>query len=155
MFASVTIAFLSTQAGSALRWMEDKNLENGDLFLTLSRLENGPDDARGVINSDAILLRGNSGLGRQTRPHEDMLLAALRSYISEERGAIIPLNQSIHQAVKDHLDGGRTSSLPMSELLKDKVQERKGVPDALAGTEEKGMNGSLSSSKMTCTNYCT
>ena len=70
---------------------------------------------------------------------------AVRAYIEAEQGSVRAADQSIHQAVNNHLDGGRTPSVPISELLKDKVQERKGAPDASAGTEERGINGSLSS----------
>ena len=82
-----------------------------------------------------------------------MLQVPVRAYIEAERVSIRAANQSIHQAVKDNRDGGRTSSMPMWKLLKYEVQERKGVPDAPAGTEGRVMNGILSSLRMKCPKY--
>ena len=43
----------------------------------------------------------------------------VRAYLEAERGSFTAADRSIHQAVKDHLDGGLSTSLPMSKKAKN------------------------------------
>ena len=130
--------YLATQAGSILSWLKGKRFEAGELFVTSSRLEEGeaagapdapdvpevpsvPDAPRPSFQTYSVLLPAEPRRGRRPKPHEDMLQVAVRAYLEAERGSIGAADQYIHQAVRNHLDEGLSSSMPMLKKAKNRI----------------------------------